>query len=351
MVMKKSFNKEGENNMESLKFMFPTTIIDSMNKIYSIKKDESLSNLSAIDIPPVLKYTFKEVNKIKKGIYDKGLLNFYNTITNGIENYNFPYMHENLKTLKIYPIYIRNPRFLRRKVAAYYNCIKNIVRYTKAVKDKVLPHELFHMASTVKRPSDGSIFSGFSQSTNRGNYELLGRGINEGYTQLLTERYFNVGYKVYSIESLIASKLENIIGKENMEKMYFDANLKGLTYELSKYMDEKSIIIFLYAVDCLGELYSQTDINQDFSWIKKAYYYVVEFLMNIKAQKIKEEETNFKFAKRELREFVEEFQYKIVNKQTNEEVILLDQFVIESMINKYIKDFKDFYVFNSLKHI
>ena len=337
--------------MRFLKLILPETIINSMNKKFSLKKEESLAHLSAVDIPPVLKITFKDINDLKRKVHNKDLKKFYDTLTFEMDDYNFPYMHENLKTLRIYPIYIKNPKFLRRKVAAYYNCIKNIVRYTKDEKDKVLPHELLHMASTVKRDEDESIFSGFSQSTKLGNYELLARGINEGYTQLLAERYYKVGYNSYPLEVLITSKLEDIVGQQKMERMYFEADLKGLTNELLNYMDEKSIIMFMYAVDFLGTLYCQTDITQDFSWIKKSYYYVVEFLMNIKVQKIKEEENNFNSAKRELNEFIQGFQYKIVNKKTNEDIIILDKFVIENMINKYIKDFKDFYIFNSLKHI
>ena len=324
------------------KLLLPSTIVDSLNKRFAIKQDESLANLKAIDIPPV----FKTNIGLSKRIRNKELRDFYNTLMESIPDYDFPYMHRNINTLRIYPIYIQNPKFFRRKVAAYYNCIKNTVRYTKNVKDKVLPHELLHMASTVKRDEDTSIFSGFSQSTKLGNYELIGRGLNEGYTQYLAEKYFDVGYRSYPLEVLIAAKLEDVITEEKMEKMYFNADLKGLVHELLKYIDEKAIIMFMYAIDFLGTLYGETDIEQDFSWIKKAYFYVVEFLLEIKTKKLMETETNLNDAKKKLRSYAKSFQYKIVNRKENKEVILLDKFVLEKMIKNYIGELNDYYVFN-----
>ena len=84
--------------------------------------------------------------------------------------------------------------------------------------------------------------------------------MTEGYTQLLTDRYFpsdKIG-EVYSIDASFAGLLELIIGEEDMSRFYFNSNLKGLIDKLSKYNDVDNIMKFLYWTDYVNshKLYS-----------------------------------------------------------------------------------------------
>ena len=317
----------------------------SINKKFSLKKENLIYSVNFIDGSPLLKNI-----EVPTKIRNKDVQKFYEIITKAIPDYDFAYMYKNLRTLKIYPIYIVSPKFKGRKVPAYYDCIKNIIRYTKNTKDEKLPHELLHMASTYKNDEEKSIFSGFSQSSKIGNNKMIGRALNEGYTQLLVNRYFNINSRTYLLETLVVTKIENIITKEKMEKMYFSADLKGLINELLKYNDEKSIITFICALDYLSNLYLETDIDQDFSLLKKVYNFVVDVLLEIKIKKIYETEKNLITAVKELREYAEDFQHKIVDKKTFKNVIILDNESLNIKIDNSIKKLKEFYLFNILKY-
>ena len=67
------------------------------------------------------------------------------------------------------------------------------------------------------------------------------------------------------LETLVASKIEEVVTKNKMEIMYFDANLNGLINELLKYSNEETIITFIHSLDFLSTLYLETDIEKDFS--------------------------------------------------------------------------------------
>ena len=109
------------------------------------------------------------------------------------------------------------------------------------------------MSSTFYRESDGMIFCGFAQGYK--GKKIIATGINEGYTQLLAERYFGESkdiLKAYSCEKSIAEKLEMIVGKEKMQSLYLNANLYGLIQELKQYEDENTIMQFISDVDFLN---------------------------------------------------------------------------------------------------
>lgn len=98
-------------------------------------------------------------------------------------------------------------------------------------------HELLHMSSAYLGKNKNAI--GFQQYVHMtANTEHYGHSLNEGYTELLTKRYFNrrgndrVEY--YDEEQKIALKIEKIVGREKMIELYFKADLYGVVEELDK---------------------------------------------------------------------------------------------------------------------
>lgn len=83
----------------------------------------------------------------------------------------------------------------------------------------VIYHELFHFAS---------------YPTN------FRRGLNEGYTEILTHRYFNKSKLAYPDNVDYVLKLENIIGQDIMENAYS----KGDVSILSELFDEENYLLF-----------------------------------------------------------------------------------------------------------
>lgn len=81
----------------------------------------------------------------------------------------------------------------------------------------------------------------------------IGVGINEGYTDVISKRYFCKGIvthkTAYSYLEAIAKIIELIVGKEKMQEFYFQSDLKGLISELSKYQDESKVKEFIFDLD------------------------------------------------------------------------------------------------------
>lgn len=100
--------------------------------------------------------------------------------------------------------------------------------------------------------SDGKLFTGFRQEPNIGRG--IGVGLNEGYTQFLTKRYFgNDVLESYEFEQAMSELLELIVGKEKMESLYFNADLFGLIQELKQYYNEEGIMQFISNMDFLSK--------------------------------------------------------------------------------------------------
>ena len=141
---------------------------------------------------------------------------FINRICSSDSDIDFSLLGKNLSDLKIKV----DPKFI------YYFCFEKDSRANYSVGDNTITllrvdarknifHELFHMASSYEG-QDGFLFSGFRQ------YRILdssiGLGLNEGYTQALTEHYFRDFDipKTYPLEVKAARNLESIIGREKM---------------------------------------------------------------------------------------------------------------------------------------
>lgn len=157
--------------------------------------------------------------------------------------------------------------------------IKNI-KYT-IDNFSVSKHELLHL-STLEGDA-----CGFYQ-TNKNN---LAEGLNESYTQLLSERYFyeNIG-EAYFYETFFCGILEKIVGKEKMEKFYFEVSLASLINELQQYENNENIMTFIKNMDLLLnlKLFNNT-LNltlENFNKCQNIVNELCEFLLSIFKRKI-----------------------------------------------------------------
>ena len=176
--------------------------------------------------------------------------NFAWVLNNNFSKDDLQNFKKNIRGLSAYGIYFqvgdifRFDTFLGR-----YDTINNSISIDlRRDKNKSsIYHELFHMAST--RVGDRVIDSGFHHYM--GEKISVGEGLNEGYTDLLTKRYFNeTGYETYYNKELIyASLLEQIVGKEKMESLYLKGDLRGLMSELEKYDTLDNIKHFINEID------------------------------------------------------------------------------------------------------
>jgi hypothetical protein len=177
---------------------------------------------------------------------------FIKTIDDKLSYVNPSLLNQNLKTFNIKEkckIYFKMLHM--GNAIATYESDGNIAYVRKNKFIHCIFHEFFHMASTYSE--EEKCYCGFAQYYKESKNDI-GCGLNEGYTSLLTERYFKDYYieDGYENERIIASMVEKIIGKEYMEKMYFEANLKEIVEGLKKYSSEEEAIEFIVDVDFIN---------------------------------------------------------------------------------------------------
>lgn len=143
-------------------------------------------------------------------------------------------------------------------------------------------HELLHSSST--KFFNGILYSGFSKFVGS---KYIGDGINEGYTQLLAQKYFNenVG-KVYFWEVELVKILENIVGINKMEKYYFQAGYNNLITELMNYEEFNNIMLFIKNADRIKYISSNNLLEQNFEDFQQLISQAYEFLFNCFKNKI-----------------------------------------------------------------
>lgn len=211
------------------------------------------------------------VERLLSNFEEKDLVNFYNRINGvnvslGINNF----------------IDLYNSFYARGEYVPSDNKI-NIFK----IKNKyTIFHELFHMASS--KYNEKTDICGFSYLDNKNEF---GDGLNEGYTDHLVVRYFGDLFEAdisYEFEELVASKLEEIIGKDLMECAYLNANLSAVIIELQKYSERKDILKFIRKLDIL-EKYAGTKnlamINRDI--LEHLMFDVSDFLIRCYVKKLK----------------------------------------------------------------
>lgn len=255
---------------------------DSLNK-YSIKNDFN----------GIFRKRNREENKRSfSERFANTVNNFSKTIEEKSSNINLAIFYKNLQSLKIKESNFSVINILNKNTETLgeYNNRRNSIRINKGEESNSLNHELLHMASTIK---NGNLtFSGFKQ----GNVDFknlkascIGNAFNEGYTELLAERYFGQGNE-YREKKHYASLVEKIVGKEKMEQLYFSADLNGLIEELEHYESKDNIINFLDNLDYLNEnLYYDIKDQDVFDCCSKCFEECSVFVLKCFSKKIYEQ--------------------------------------------------------------
>ena len=123
--------------------------------------------------------------------------------------------------------------------------IRNMVMNKANNIEHTLVHELLHAASSYR--TNDKLGSGFHISGNNGS---IGVGINEGYTDYLTNNILNHERGTgYTYEVKVIELLELIVGDDKLLNFYFKSDLYGLVNELSKYQDMDRVKQFILDMD------------------------------------------------------------------------------------------------------
>lgn len=229
----------------------------SVNSSYKLHKDLKVKKDYTFEIPLDVKRNYNDNSKPK--VYNQkigeALINFAEVLEKEIPAENLNIFYNNFHSLIISQdnFDISNMSRLTSPIRGCYIPSINEVIVSEKKYSLSIDHELMHMASSIFDETSGRSFVGFAQEKD-GNH--IGFGLTEGYTQLLTERYFGKKKKIldaYPIEKSIAQRLEVIIGQKKMEPLFFKADLYNLVKELKKYNNEEDIRNFIGDVDLLNK--------------------------------------------------------------------------------------------------
>lgn len=196
---------------------------------------------------------------------------------------------KNIKPINCYSDTFINYLFSLMCIGGLYNGKTHSIFINTMDKHKeVLYHELLHAMTSFKC---GSLFiSGFS-------HKNIGYGLNEGYTDLITNRLLNnsvYDYKIgYPYESIVSRIIELIIGKEKMYSLYFKGDLSGLIDTLSQYLHKSDVMNFMINLDKINHISylrlvsSIKDLNED-TYLNNLYNQITLFLYKLLSGKFNE---------------------------------------------------------------
>ena len=219
---------------------------------YKIKKDFDTTDISKVVLPKKLKESIQNSEDINSDTFKKATIEFTSVLTNNFDDNALKNFYRNIKSIKIRDMHLFD--HLKLNASGYYSLEQpeNTIAVFKYIS---IFHELFHMASSYYDEKNKVSFYGFEVTCKTGNpkiFKTFGKALNEGYTDLLTERYFGDKYNVknvYKKEMHIALHLEMIVGQKTMEKLYLTANQSGLINELKKYSSLDDILNLIDEVD------------------------------------------------------------------------------------------------------
>lgn len=197
----------------------------------------------------------------------------------------------------------------------------NLIKLKRKVYEDVIFHELLHTAST-KVDQEGVYSSGFKRSYNK---IMLGKYLNEGYTDLLMKRLFKK-YGPYKYEVLIVEALEKIIGKEKMQKLYLNGDSVGLIAELEQYTLINNIVLF----DCALSFLQNNDLTQEeIDHLRKQ---IVIFLLIIFINKNKDKES-FLDDYTNYISFLNSLFFTVKNRNGEKNITLMSEQITEDLID------------------
>ena len=301
---------------------------------YKLHRDYKPKNISKVLLPPKLSLEYSEIDikKIAAKKFGESILEFANVVIDSFSAEDLINFYNNINELKTKTrkFWLQN-FILRSKTAGDYDPKKNEIRLEEYIVDRIIDHELFHMSSS--KYENGIRYVGFSQNSLKHGIGQIGEGINEGYTELLSQRYFFPDSRVtlnYEYLTSIAEKVEQIVGKEKMQSLYLNANLNGLINELKQYTSEEEIMKFISNTDFLM-IHMEDRILQLFerNMISNCLKNVNKFLIVCYSKKLQKQvkdgeiSTNEDFLRR-MSEFIASLTSSIVINKYKYEIMTLE---------------------------
>lgn len=317
--------------LKSIETFVVTNIYNVLtNAKYKLQKDNNIT-YKLIDAPKFRHIVSNKIDKPFKEPYAEVIDNFVATMKEKLPESSLHSMYHNLKTLKFFRI--NNPIYSFFYSGSYFFGINGIALGAKNRGNATTTHELLHMSSAIigKNNMAGGFCTG-----------VVGRNLNEGYTEVLNNRLF--GHPItkspkYNIYSRLANIIEDVVGKDDMTNLYFSADLKGLFERLTFYSSKEKTSLFLRNFDSLFSLYV---------FNSECLYRIIDYLTEISLKYVNTQIKNGVFTPEEGNAFLQNYRKKINdiniyinqlrNKNSEELAANNNYYKFESSSFKFIQD-------------
>ena len=244
-------------------YIIPNTIRNFFIKNKNKKRNWKLYQKTPNEIPeknPFIELLFNKQNIhnleeiLKQTKYPKELTQIVDTFKNYVSEENLKICVKNLQTVKINHITLENDmkHFIRNllspKIAAgtYNNYSNTINLFSDKIKQNILSHEFLHMASSKDENCGFHLITRFEDAE-------IGRGLNEGYTELLNHRIFGSQSLSYFHNVKITKLFETFFDNpKDMENAYFHGDFETLYRVFSQYGSKEEFFEIMNNLDNLA---------------------------------------------------------------------------------------------------
>lgn len=188
-------------------------------------------------------------------------------------------------------IYVANKQKGVNVIHGFHDVLKGTIEVDKDGVRKFIFHELMHRL-TLRKWED-YISCGFhlyklDHVDGKSIVYSIGEGINEAYTQLLTLKYFShLGAgSAYPLIIDLAIFLEKVLGREIMERCFFNADLDSLIKEIAKYSSLQEAVNFIKYFDILLDKTYKSDRKIDTVLAGKIYSTLLKMIAKMEIKKV-----------------------------------------------------------------
>lgn len=152
---------------------------------------ESHSEIKEVILPQEVTPTYSkiDIDTLLKKKLGEHLVKFANIMEQSFKKEDLSIFYQNIHTLTTYPKKMTlKKQLFSVYTAAYYDSGKNSITVDIDEIENTLSHELLHMASSILPTKESNVeYCGFSQTFPN---KSIADGINEGYTEILNNHYW-----------------------------------------------------------------------------------------------------------------------------------------------------------------
>ncbi len=261
-----------------------------------MNKYQEKDTVTILKVPKEYLQNQEDANPADSDIYKKTYNLFGKVLESKVPKEDLEYYYHNFASMKEedYPKVFKILSFLQHSPEDNSQNIMDDNAINRAIFHTT--HDLLHASSTYYDEKTKIVYSGFSQvflelkDKVRGSY---GAGINECYTEMINRRFFLEEPEIHNSREeehqVVAKALEQIVGEEKLQSLYFKADLYGLVQELKQYKTEEEVYKFINDTDNICFHSKEKDFHLENILEVKSYINSFLFLCYLESLKKKNE--------------------------------------------------------------